>query len=115
MIILLSAVTRLVRRLPLATVIVALLVTATFAALASRVQVAAGMEGFAPDNLHIDAIDTLGERFAAAGGEVLQLVVAAEPGGELVSADGLRAVTAITHALTASEAAGHLASARTDR
>jgi uncharacterized protein len=110
MIILLSAVTRLVRRLPLATVIVALLVTATFAALASRVQVAAGMEGFAPDNLHIDAIDTLGERFAAAGGEVLQLVVAAEPGGELVSADGLRAVTAITHALTASEAAGHLAS-----
>jgi uncharacterized protein len=107
---LLAALSRLVRHFPLATMIAALVLTGVLAALATRVQVAVGMEGFAPDNIHIDAADVLGERFGASGEEVLQVLVEAGGGGELISAEGLRAVEEVTAALLASDAAEHLTS-----
>jgi uncharacterized protein len=109
MIALLSALSRLVHRFPVATLVVAVAVTAALAALSTRVQVAVGVEEFAPENIHLDAADTLGERFGAAGEEMLQVVVAAEPGGELISAQGLRAVDQVATALATSGAAEHLA------
>ena len=108
MIALLSLLSRMVRRFPAATVIVALVLTGALGALSTRVQIAVGMEEFAPDNIHIDAAETLAERFGAAGEEVLQVVVAAGPEGELVSAAGLRAVADVTTALTSNDAAAHL-------
>ncbi len=105
---LLSALSRLVRRFPVATMVTALVLTGLLAALASRVEVAVGMEEFAPDNIHIDAADVLGERFGSSGEEVLQVLVEADGGGELISADGLRAIEAVTAALLASDAAEHL-------
>ncbi len=104
---LLATLSRLVRRFPVATMVTALVLTGVLAALATRVEVAVGMEEFAPDNIHLDAADVLGDRFGASGEEVLQVLVEAD-GGELISADGLRATEEVTAALLASDAAEHL-------
>jgi uncharacterized protein len=104
----LASLASIVRRWPVVTLLVVLALTAMLAALSTQVRLAVGNEGVAPDNVHLDAFETLGERFGASGEEVLQLLVEAEPGGEVVSADGLRALSAVTDALTSSSAADHL-------
>jgi uncharacterized protein len=109
MIALTTALARMVRRGPGLVVAVSVALTAVLAGLATQVEVAVGMEEFAPDNVHLEAAETLGDRFGASGEEVLQVLVSADEGGELIGADGLRSVAAVTTAIEDSDAAVHLA------
>ncbi|MGI8875855.1 MAG: MMPL family transporter, partial [Egibacteraceae bacterium] len=101
----------LVGRLPGVVVVAAVVATVAFAALSSQVEMAVGNEGFAPDNPQLQASETIGERFNGAGEGVVQILVS---GSELVSADGVAAVQAITAAVQGSDAGPHL-SERPDR
>jgi uncharacterized protein len=99
-----------VGRAPALVVAGTVLLTVVLAVLANQVRVAVGNEGFAPDKAEIAAAETLGDRFTGSGEEVVQIIV---EGPDIVSPDGLRAVEAITAAITA-DAAEHL-SERSER
>lgn len=79
--------------------------TVVLAALATQVQVATGNEAFAPDNPELRAAETIGERFNGGGDAVVQVLV---QGDDVVSADGLVAVSRLRDAVLASEAGSAL-------
>jgi uncharacterized protein len=103
---LISMLSALVRGAPVMMVVITLLLTVGFAVLARDVQTATGNEGFAPDNAELAAAETIGQRFGETGEEVMQVLLT---GPNVVSADGLAAVAAITEAVAASESAPLLA------
>jgi uncharacterized protein len=102
---------RLVGRAPRLLIVAVLGLTVLLAGLASQVQVASGAEGFAPDRPEVTAAETISNRFGETGEEVVQVLVR---GPDVISADGLAAVDAITTAVAESDAAAHLAE-RADR
>lgn len=98
---------RLVRRSPAGVVVGALVLTVLFMLLSTQVQMSTGNEGFAPDNPEIQASERLSERFGDSSEEVVQ-VLFEEPEGDLVSADGFQAVTAVAEAIAQSETGQYL-------
>lgn len=103
---LVAGLSRLVRQAPAAVVLVAVLSTAVFAGLSTRVQVASGNEGFAPDNPELLAAETIAERFDGTGEGVVQVLVS---GADVTSADAMAAVRSIADAVAVSDAGPHLA------
>ena len=83
-----------VQRAPLAIVIVTLVLAAVLGSFAGQVEIATGNEGFAPDNAEIEALERIGELFAGEQETVFQVIVR-QPEGDVISADGLAAVTAV--------------------
>jgi uncharacterized protein len=110
MIALVSSLSRLVGRAPRLTLVAAISVTLVLAVFAGEVEEAAGSEGMAPDNQYILAIETLAERFGASGEETLQVLVSAADGGDIMGADGARAIDAVTTAILEGDEARHLQS-----
>lgn len=103
-----------VQRFPAAIVAVTLLLTGVFGYFAREVEVSQGNEGFSPDNPEIAALERVGELFGSEAAEGVVQVVVRSPGGDVITADALRAVSAAIDGITASEAAPFL-SARGDR
>ena len=106
-----TALARLVRGAPIAVVTVALLLTAGLAAASTGLRTATGGEGFAPDDPHLDAAETLGERFHGSDEQVVQILV---EGDDVVGAGAVAAVRAIETAVERSDA-GPLLSSQPER
>jgi uncharacterized protein len=96
-----------VRRAPALVLAVVLVLTGAFAVLAQEVQIAAGNEGFAPDNPEILATEVIAERFGDSSEDVMQVLIT---GPDVISADGLTAVEAVTDAVLGSPRADLLSS-----
>lgn len=90
----------LVRRAPLVVVLVSLVVAGVLGSFASQVEIATGNEGFSPDNDEIAALETISELFGSEQEAVMQVIVR-DPGGDVISADGLAASIAIEEAIRA--------------
>lgn len=83
-----------VRRAPLVIVLVSIVVAGALGSLAGQVEIATGNEGFAPDNPEIAASESISELFGAEQESVMQILVR-DPGGDVISAEGLAASMAI--------------------
>jgi predicted RND superfamily exporter protein len=94
---------RTVERAPVLLIVAVLAVSGVFGYLASQAQVTTGNEGFAPDNAEIAASERIGELFGDEAAEGVIQVVVRRQGGDVISADGLRAVLAATEAIQQSE------------
>lgn len=105
---LVTGLSQLVRRAPIAVVIAAVLLTGIFAVLSQQVQTVSGNEGFAPDYPELDASETLAERFGDTSESVVQILLR-QPGGDVISADGLEAVDRVRAAIQGSEVADLIA------
>jgi predicted RND superfamily exporter protein len=103
-----------VRKMPAAIVVLALALTALFGFFARQVEIAQGNEGFAPDNPEIAALERVGDLFGAEAAETVVQVVVRNRGGDVITADALRAVSAAVEGISQSEAAP-LLSQRGDR
>lgn len=106
---LLSAV---VRRAPLAVLVTAVAITGVLGFFAQDVEQAVGNEGFAPDNPELQANEVIAERFGTSNESVMQVLVEVDDG--VVTAEGLATVEAVAQALRSSPAADRL-SDRPDR
>lgn len=87
-----------VRRAPLVIVLISIAVTAALGAFAGQVEIATGNEGFAPDNAEIEASERISELFASDQEAVMQILVR-DPGGDVISADGVSATMAVEEAV----------------
>jgi uncharacterized protein len=95
---------RLVRLAPVPVLIAALGLTGVFAALSTQIQTLTGNEGFAPDYPELEASEVLAERFGDTSQSVLQILVS-QPGGNVISPEGLKAVDKVTASLENGEVA----------
>lgn len=89
-----------VRRFPWVVVIAFVAITAAIAPLSADMVVSTGNEGFAPDNPEIKALERATELFGTEQEAVLQVVIR-QPGGDVISAEGLRAARAVEEAIRA--------------
>lgn len=87
-----------VRRAPLVIVLVSVAATAVIGSFASQVEIATGNEGFAPDNAEIAASERISELFGS-GQEAVMQVMVRDPGGDVISAEGLRTTLAVEEAV----------------
>jgi predicted RND superfamily exporter protein len=83
-----------VRGAPVVIVIATLVVAGVLGSFAGQVEIATGNEGFAPDNAEIEALERIGELFAGGQESVFQVVVR-DPGGDVITEEGLQASLAI--------------------
>src|SRR5690606_19720142 len=65
---------------------------------AGQVEIATGNEGFAPDNAEIEASERIAELFASDQETVMQILVR-DPGGDVISSDGVAATMAVEEAV----------------
>lgn len=72
---------------------------------------ATGNEGFAPDNAEIAAAERIGDLFGGDSQSSVFQVIVRDPDGNVISAEGLQAVNAITAAVMASEVSDSLVAA----
>ena len=89
-----------VRRAPVAVLAVALLLTIVVGAVGfPRIVQGGGNEGFSPDNPELLAQQEIAETFGSSGDVVMQVLIRAEDGGDVISAAGLQAAGALQQAL----------------
>lgn len=93
----------LARRLPWVVVVVTLALTAALGSLAGRVEVAQGNEGFAPDSTEIAAQERIGDLFGDDSTGTTIQVILREPGGDVITLEGLETVMATAGAIRSSE------------
>lgn len=96
---------RLVRRAPLPVLVGAIALTAVLGAFAPQAEQTTGNEGFSPDNRELRALERAREDFTSSSRSVMQVVLDDD---DVISADGLAAVTALQEAIQASDAAQNL-------
>ena len=94
-----------VSRAPVVVLLVTLVLTGVFGALATTLENSDGQDGFSPESAEILASERIGELFGEGSTQSVMQVVIRSPGGDVLTADGLAAVTSITAAIGASEAA----------
>ncbi len=104
----------LARRAPLAVVIATLVISGFLGYFAGRVEIATGNEGFSPDNAEIEAQQRIADLFGSDSGESVVQIIVRNEGGNVITADGLRATQAVVEAVRSSEAGPYLAD-RPDR
>lgn len=98
-----------VRRAPVVVLVVSLLATFAIAAVGlPRIEQGGGNEGFSPDNPELLAQQRVQEVFGSSGDVVLQVLLRADNGGDVLSATGLAATTGIQQAVQGSEYAQYL-------
>ena len=93
-----------VRRSPWGIIAGTLIITLFFGAFLPQQETATGNEGFSPDSPEFLAQDVIADYFSDNSEEPVQVVVTAQNGGDLISADGLRDYLAIREAIMGSEA-----------
>lgn len=96
-----------VRRFPAVIVVVTLVVAGVLGSFASQVVIATGNEGFSPDNAEIAALEQISELFGSEQQAVMQVIIR-QPGGNVISAEGVRVSAAVEEAIRA-EGGGSLA------
>lgn len=87
------------RRFPWAVVLAALALTGVLGAFAGQVEVATGNEGFAPEGAEISASDRIAEKFGEESSESTLQVVIRDPGGDVITVEGLRSANLTTEAI----------------
>lgn len=99
------ALSALVRKAPVAVIAATVALTAVLGFFAGQLEMQTGQEGFAPDNPELLASETLQERFGSSSQQVVQILV---QGDDVISADGLATVAAVTEAVQSSAAGQYL-------
>jgi uncharacterized protein len=102
-----TALSTVVRRAPIAVVLMAVMATVVLAWFAQDVEQTVGNEGFAPDNPELNAVETIADRFGGSDEAVMQVLV--EVDGGVVGERGVETVRTIASALEDSDASEHLA------
>ncbi len=92
-----------VRKAPVAVIIVILTLTALFGAFAPQLVQTSGIEVFVPDNAELRALTTIDERFGSSENTVQVLIESA--GGDVITAEGLQTVLAVEQAIRGLEPA----------
>ncbi len=90
------------RRFPWFVVVVTLILSGVFGYLSRQVEIASGNEGFAPEGLEITASETITEKFGDDTAESTLQVIVRDEGGDVITAEGLEAVTEIVSAIRSS-------------
>jgi predicted RND superfamily exporter protein len=96
----------LVSRAPWLVLAATLLLTVGFGALATTLESASGQDGFSPESEEIATSERIGELFGDDAGATVMQVLVRDPGGDVLSADGLEVVAELREAIAASDAAG---------
>lgn len=112
--ILVGGLAAIVRRAPWAVVAVVVAGTALLGPLAGSIELATGNEGFAPEGEEIAAGERIADKFGRDSSETALQVIVRREGGDVITVDGLRAVTAAVEAIRSSEVGDNLAD-RPDR
>ena len=102
------------QRAPWVVIVVSLALTGVFGYLAGQVEVATGNEGFAPDSPEIQASERISELFGDATSESALQVLIRDEGGDVITAEGLRAAIATAETIRSSTV-GELIADRPDR
>lgn len=105
MIALVRMLARAARSAPVAVLLVTVLLTAVFGALAGRAVQDQSQESFSPDNAELEALQFAGEAFEGSTETLVQVLVR---GGDVVSVEGLQTVAAVRGAVQATASAEHL-------
>lgn len=89
-----------VRRAPVLVLLAAVLSTIVVGAIGlPRIVQGGGNEGFSPDNPELVAQQDIGEVFSSSGGTVMQVLIQADEGGDVISAAGVQASLALQQAV----------------
>jgi uncharacterized protein len=95
-----------VARAPWLVLAATLLLTGGFGYLATTLETASGQEGFSPESEEIEASERIGELFGDSANRSVMQVLVRDPGGDVLTADGLATVGRIRDAVQGSGAAG---------
>ena len=96
------------RRVPWVVIAVTVALTLVFGQFAAQVEVASGNEGFAPEGPEISASETIADKFGDDTAEsTLQVILRADD-GDVITAEGLQAVTEIVSTVRSSDIGDNL-------
>ncbi|MFP4553996.1 MAG: efflux RND transporter permease subunit [Actinomycetota bacterium] len=98
-----SALAGVARRMPWVVIVVVVAMTAVLGSFAGQVEIAQGNEGFAPESAEIAAEERIGEKFAGDGAASTIQVIVREPGGDVITVEGLEAARATVETIRASD------------
>jgi uncharacterized protein len=93
----------LARRAPALVIVGVVLASLVFGFLNSKVTIATGNEGFAPESQEIAATERIQDYFGSDSRETTLQIVIRRPGGDVITVEGLRAAMAAADAVRASE------------
>ncbi|MDX1657575.1 MAG: MMPL family transporter [Nitriliruptorales bacterium] len=96
MLVLVRALARVSRRLPVVVVVAVVLLTAVFGFFAGQQEQDQSQESFSPDNEELRALEFTGEAFESSSGTPVQILVT---GGDVISPEGLQTVAAVQDAI----------------
>ena len=95
---LVHALARMARSIPVPIIIVTVLLTGVFGALAGQQELDQSQESFSPDNEELAALEFAGEAFEGSTDTLVQVLV---EGDDVVSPDGFATIQAVTEAIVA--------------
>lgn len=104
-----SALAAMSRRAPWVVIAAALILTAVIGSFASQVEIASGNEGFAPEGDEIAATERIGEIFGDETSETTVQVIVRDPGGDVITLEGLQTAVAVEEAIRSSELGSNVA------
>ena len=87
------------RRFPVVVVIVSVVLAGGISSLATEIEIDQGNEAFSPENAEIDALETIQDLFGGETTERTFQVIVRDPDGDVISAEGVRAVLAVEEAI----------------
>jgi uncharacterized protein len=90
-----------VRRSPVVVVVVSLVLTGVLGSFASQVEIDQGNEAFSPDNEEIAALETIQDLFGGETSERVFQVIVRDPGGDVISPEGVETALAVEQAIRA--------------
>jgi uncharacterized protein len=97
-----------VTRGPAIVLLVLLVLTVGFGALATTVENAEGQDGFSPESDEILASERIGELFGESATQSVMQVVVRSAAGDVLTTEGLEAANDVVEAITASDAAAYI-------
>lgn len=100
--------------MPWLVIVLALVLTGVLGAFAGQVEIATGNEGFAPEGTEIGAQERINDLFGSESGETTMQVIVTEPGGDVITLEGLETTLATVETIRASEVGDYLVE-RTER
>lgn len=109
-----SALAAIARRAPWVVIGVIFILTFVFGGLMSRIELASGNEGFAPEGPEIDAAERVSEKFGDESSESTMQIIIRNPGGDVLTVEGLKTAME-TDAIIRSSAVGPNITDRPDR
>lgn len=103
-----SALAAFARRMPWVVIVLTLVLAGVLGSFSSQIEIASGNEGFAPEAVEISAQERIAGKFGGdSTGSTIQVIVR-QPGGDVITVDGLRTAMATAETIRASEVGGQI-------